>query len=91
MLDAPGYCVQESTIEVLRLVKDELLRIGGVMKFNFTTDVILEVKGADGKYIADLEQKKAIEDTIKREKEKMNNDSKNMKKVKVCKKPYMET
>ena len=38
MLDAHGYCMQESSIEVLRLVKDELLRIGGVMKFSITTD-----------------------------------------------------
>ena len=39
MLDGHGYCMQESTIEALRLVKDELLRIGGVMKFNITTDL----------------------------------------------------
>ena len=76
MLDAHGYCMQESTIEALRLVKDELLRIGGAMKFNIATDLILEVKGAYWKYIADLEQKKAMEDAIKRDKEKMSNGAK---------------
>ena len=76
MLDAHGYCMQENTIEALHLVKDGLLRIGGAMKFSITTDLILEVKGAYGKYIADLEQKKAMEDTIKQDKEKMNNDGK---------------
>ena len=76
MLDAHGYCMQENTIEALRLVKDEVLRVCSVMKVNITTDLILEVKGAYGKYIADLEQKKAMEDAIKWDKEKMNNDAK---------------
>ena len=49
-------------------VKDELLRIGDVIKFNITTDLILEVKGAFGKCIADLEEKKAMEDTTKQDK-----------------------
>ena len=48
------------------------------MKVNITTDLILEVKGAYGKYIADLEQKNAMEDAIKRDKEKMNNNAKNI-------------
>ena len=76
MLDAHGYCMQENTIEALRLVKDEVLWVCSVMKVNITTDLILEVKGAYGKYIADLEQKKAMEDAIKWDKEKMNNDAK---------------
>ena len=46
MLDSYGYCMQENTIDIFCLVKDELLRIGGVMKFNITADLILEVKGA---------------------------------------------
>ena len=46
MLDAHGYCMQESTIEALHLVKDKLLRIGGVMKFNITTDLILRSQGS---------------------------------------------
>ena len=55
MLEAPSYFMQESTIEALHLVKEEMLRIGGVMKFNITTDLILEVNRAYGKHIADLE------------------------------------
>ena len=87
MLDAHSYCMQESTIEVLHLVKDELLRIGGVMKFNIKTDLILEVKEAYGKCVADVEEKKAMEDAIKQSREKMNNDTKRFKKMRVCKKP----
>ena len=30
------------------------------MKFNITTDLVFEVKGAYGTYIGDLEQKKAV-------------------------------
>ena len=76
MLEAPSYFMQESTIEALHLVKEEMLRIGGVMKFNITTDLILEVNRAYGKHIADLAQKKAIQDAIKQEKEKKNTDAK---------------
>ena len=138
MLDSYGYCMQENTIDIFCLVKDELLRIGGVMKFNITADLILEVKGAyrgvkeslfgvilvrifpgfpliraeygkilrispysvrmwensaknqtritpntDSfyavyrKYIADLEQRKAMEDAVKWDKEKTKNGAKN--------------
>ena len=76
MLEAPSYFMQESTIEALHLVKEEMLRIGGVMKFNITTDLILEVNRAYGKHIADLAQKKAIKDAIKQEKEQKNTDAK---------------
>ena len=76
MLEAPSYFMQESTIEALHLVKEEMLRIGGVMKFNITTDLILEVNRAYGEHIADLAQKKAIKDAIKQEKEKKNTDAK---------------
>ena len=58
MVDVHGYCIQESTIKVLNLVKDERVRNGIVMKFNITTDLFLEVQGAHGRYIADLEQEK---------------------------------
>ena len=59
MVDVHGYCIQESTIKVLHLVKDERVRNGIVMKFNITTDLFLEVQRAHGRYIADLEQEKA--------------------------------
>ena len=89
MLDAYGYFMQESAIETYPLVKDPLLRNGGVMKYNITADLILEVKGSYGKYIADLEQKKAVEmeAVIKRDKEKTKNDVKQLKKLNVYKKP----
>ena len=52
--------MQERSTETLHLVKDELLRVYGVMIFNIMTDLILVFKGVYGKYIADLEQGKAI-------------------------------
>lgn len=65
MLEAPSYFMQESTIEALHLVKEEMLRIGGVMKFNISTVLILELKGAYGKYITDWQKKKRMKDSIK--------------------------
>ena len=70
MLDAHGYRKQESTVKALLLVKDELQRIGGVMKLNITADIILEVEKPYGKYIADLEKKKTMEDAIKQGRDK---------------------
>ena len=52
--------MQKRCTETLHLVKDELLRVYGVMIFNIITDLILVAKGVYGKHIADLEQKKAI-------------------------------
>ena len=44
------------------------------MKLNITTDIILEVEKPYGKYIADLEKKKTMEDAIKQGRDKTNND-----------------
>lgn len=38
-------------------MKDELFRVGGVVKFNITKDLISEVKGTLAKYIVDFEEK----------------------------------
>ena len=57
--------MQEDTIKAVPLVKDKLLRIGGVMKFNISTVLILELKGAYGEYITDLQKKKRMKDSIK--------------------------
>ena len=42
----------------LRLVEDELHRVGGVLKFPCTVQVIAAVKSARGKYFADVEQQR---------------------------------
>ena len=52
--------MQEHSTETLHLVENELLRIYGVMIFNIMADLILVLKGAYRKYIADLEQGKAM-------------------------------
>ena len=65
MLYVNDYCMQESTTGTLFLMKDKLLRVGSVIKFNSATVLILEVNRVYGKYIANLEEKKAIKGAIK--------------------------
>ena len=50
------------TIVALRIVKDELRRVGEVVNFKFTKELIDEVKGARSKYMADLEEKNALKE-----------------------------
>ena len=52
--------MQERSNETLHLVKDELLRVYGVMIFNIIRDLTLVAKAVYGKYIADLDKRKAI-------------------------------
>ena len=58
MLDAHSYA--GNTTEALHLLKDELLTLDGGMIHNIKADLILVVKAAYVKYIADLEQEKVI-------------------------------
>ena len=62
LLEAHGYTIKNDTIVALRIVKDELRRVGGVVNFKFTKELIDEVKGARSKYMADLEEKKALKE-----------------------------
>lgn len=73
VLDSHGYCMKEKTIEALRFVKDELFRIGGVLKFNISQDLLMEVKGAHSKYVADLEEEKSLREAKKRKEKKASN------------------
>ena len=69
MLECHGYSMKNNTISALHLVKDEIHRVGGVLKFPVTRDLMNQVKGSRGKYIADLEQQKALEEKEKKERE----------------------
>ena len=66
MLESHGYVMKEKSIASLRLLKDELHRIGGALKFPCTVKLIQTVKGARAKYFADMEQQKL--DAEKKEK-----------------------
>ena len=58
LLDAHSYA--GNTTEVLHLLKDELLTLDGGMIHNIKADLILVVKAAYVKYVADLQQEKVI-------------------------------
>ena len=51
-----------ATVEHLWQVRDEILRVGEVMKFKISTKLITEVKNAHAKYKADLAQKEKLEE-----------------------------
>ena len=70
----------------IRLVKDELCCVVGVMKFEINRDSIVSVKSARAKYFADLEAKKETELKNMREKEKLRKE----KEEKCCKKSQLE-
>ena len=44
MLETHEYTIYEDTIVTLRIVKDELNRVGSVTKFNIDKELIREVK-----------------------------------------------
>ena len=56
LLESHGYTMQNDTISVLRFIKDELNRVGGILNFPITQNLITQVKGARAKYMADLEE-----------------------------------
>ena len=60
IVDSKGYAMQNDTISALRFVKAELNRVGGVLNFPITQNLITQVKGARAKYMADLEEKNRL-------------------------------
>ena len=58
LLQVHGSSTSEETIEALRFVKEEICCVGGVMKFPINRELPSSVKGAHGKYVADLEAKR---------------------------------
>ena len=61
MLDALGHSLGESTIEALRLVKDELLQYPSILDISVTRSLIDNMKDARKRYVADLESTRKIE------------------------------
>ena len=70
ILEVHGYSTYEDTLTALRLVKDELLRVGGETKFPITKELLSEVKLSYSKYEADRVARKAAKEAeLKRKKE----------------------
>ena len=55
LLQVLGFSTTEKTIEALRFERDEICRVGGVMKFPVNRKLLSSVKGAHGRYVGDLE------------------------------------
>ena len=66
LLQSHGLVIKEKSIVSLQLLKDELIRAGGVLKFLCTMELINSVKNACVKYFADMELQKL---TVEQEKQ----------------------
>ena len=60
LLSVHGSSLGEKCITVLRIVKDEISRGGGVFKGPITKKMILSVKNVHAKYQVDLEAKRKL-------------------------------
>ena len=68
LLQVHGSPTSEETIEALRFVKEEICCVGGVMKFPINRELPSSVKGAHGKYVADLEAEGELREKEEHEK-----------------------
>ena len=78
--------IKEEARISIRLFKDKLCRVGGVMKFEINQNLIVSVKFARAKYFAGLEAKKVIELKNILEKEKLQKE----REEKASKKNHLE-
>ena len=62
LLESHCCTMEGATVESLRQVRDEILRVVGVMKFKISPKLITEVKNAHAKYKADLAQKEKMKE-----------------------------
>ena len=62
LLERHGYTLQGDTIEALRLVRDEIICVGGVMQFPITKKLIAEAKCARTRYQAHLSSQRDLEE-----------------------------
>ena len=60
MLETHGYTIYEDAIVSLRIVKDELNRVGSVTKFNIDKLLIKEIKLSYSKCETDRKARKAL-------------------------------
>ena len=76
------------TISSLRIVKDHLNRIGGVVKFEVTRDVLTFVDGSRKKYFADLAKQKEAEKKEAREKQKAQGEKESAQRLETTRKQH---
>ena len=62
LLESHGCTMEGATVESLGRVRDEILRVDGVMKFKISPKLITEVKNAYAKYKADSVQKEKLKE-----------------------------
>ena len=74
MLETHRYTIYEDTIVDLRIVKDELNRVGSVTKFNSDKELIKEVKLSYSKYEADRKAREALIEAQEAERNKKKED-----------------
>ena len=60
MLETHEYIIYEDTIVALRIIKEELNRVGSVTKFNIVKELIKEVKLSSSQYETDRKARKAL-------------------------------
>ena len=70
ILETHEYIIYEDTIVALRIVKEELNRVGSVTKFNIVKELIKEVKLSSSQYEADRKARKALIETQEAERKK---------------------
>ena len=70
ILETHEYIIYEDTIVALRIVKEELNRVGSVTKFNTVKELIKEVKLSSSQYEADRKARKALIETQEAERNK---------------------
>ena len=70
ILETHEYIIYEDTIVALRIVKEELNRVGSVTKFNIVKELIKEVKLSSSQYEADRKARKALIETQEAERNK---------------------
>ena len=70
LLESHSYTMEGTRMESLRQVWDEILHVGGIMKFKISPKLITELKNAHAKYKTNLVQKEKMKDEEnKREKQ----------------------
>ena len=67
LMESHGYATGSKTIASLRMVKDKLYRVGGVLNLPLTVELFHSVKSARAKYFADMEQEKLAAETAKKQ------------------------
>ena len=75
LLAVHGYSTYEDTIIALRMVKDELLRVGGVLKFPITRELFDSVSASWSKYEADRLARLQAENAERKKREQMKEEN----------------